>query len=121
MIFVFTLLFCFISFLMFYLFWNTLGVAGGSTGVDQSGTLVDGDPPQPGLKRSLVQAVSSVENVLKALFFTVITQVIDSDFYPPTEDARSVGNASVLHNFPQVRKIALETPDLVQLLLILND
>ena len=51
----------------------------------------------------------------------MITQVIDSDFYPPTEDARSVGNASVLHNFPQVRKIALETPDLVQLLLILND
>ena len=28
---------------------HALGVAGGSTGVDQSGTLVDGDPPQPGL------------------------------------------------------------------------
>ena len=49
---------------------HALGVASGATGVDQGGTLVDGDAPQPGLEGSVLQAVTSAENVLgKSLLF----------------------------------------------------
>ena len=44
---------------------HALGVASGAAGVDQGGALVDGDAPQPGFECSVVQTVSSVENVLR--------------------------------------------------------
>ena len=52
---------------------DTLGVASSTTGVDQGGALVDGDAPQSGLQRSLVQIFSAVENVLrrKSLFISL--------------------------------------------------
>ena len=50
---------------------HALGVASGATGVDQGGTLVDGDAPEPGLKCSVIQTVSSVENVLRKFLFLV--------------------------------------------------
>ena len=82
---------------------HALGVASGSAGVDQGGALVDGDASQPGLERRVVQTVSSVHNVL------------------PADNPGRVRNAGVLNNFLQVGKITLETPDLVQLPLVLHN
>ena len=39
--------------------------------VDQGGALVDGDTPEPGLKTSIIQAVASVEEILRCEAYKV--------------------------------------------------
>ena len=43
-----------------------------------------------------------------------------TEFYLPADDPGSVGDSSVLDDLLQVWKVALHSPDLVQLLLILH-
>ena len=44
---------------------HTLGVVSGTAGVDQRGALVDGDTAQSGFQTGIIQAVSSVEKILR--------------------------------------------------------
>jgi hypothetical protein len=82
---------------------HCLGVACSTTGVDQGTALVDSNSSQSSFELIISQSFSSDHKIL------------------PANDTSIVRNAGVLNNFFEVGELISNAPDLVKLLLILNN